>query len=84
MPIADSLSSFINATPIDSLASKDDLSLASAKNTKTNSSVMSEADYSKKKNDMNELPLSFASFYYSLKVLKGKGTTKTKIIFLYK
>lgn len=73
MPIAESLSSYINASPIDSSASKDDLSSNSVKNTKTHSSIMSESDHSKKKSEMNDLPLSFASFYYSLKVLKGKG-----------
>ncbi len=76
MPIIESLSSYINSTPIDSSTSKNDLSLVSAKNTKTNSSVMSESDLAKRKNDLNDIPLSFASFYYSLKVLKGKGTTK--------
>ena len=37
----------------------------------------------KKRND-EELPLSFASFYYSLKVLKGKGNERlieTMLIF---
>lgn len=32
-------------------------------------------DYSRPKRADDDLPLSFASFYYSLKVLKGKGTS---------
>jgi hypothetical protein len=41
---------------------------------KSNDKLINTADTSsyKKRND-EELPLSFASFYYSLKVLKGKG-----------
>ena len=33
-----------------------------------------------KKRPEDELPLSFASFYYSLKVLKGKGETNIIIL----
>ena len=45
----------------------------SVKNTKTHSSTFDENEHMKKKSEMNDIPLSFASFYYSLKVLKGKG-----------
>lgn len=43
------------------------------KNTKTHSSTFDQDEHMRRKSEMNDLPLSFASFYYSLKVLKGKG-----------
>ena len=35
--------------------------------------IDNDSNTSNKKRNDEELPLSFASFYYSLKVLKGKG-----------
>lgn len=80
MPIVESLSNYINnpGCPLDSVSSKDELTNTATsmdtkfKNTKTHSSIQL-SDHEKQKAEMAELPLSFASFYYSLKVSKGKG-----------
>ena len=75
MPIAENnLSSFINNSdsPIDSTNNDNDMD-STRRNTKTHSSVFCNAEYEQKKMDMNDIPLPFASFYYSLKVSKGKG-----------
>ena len=48
---------------------------------RSNDKVIDNNDSSnKKKRNDEELPLSFASFYYSLKVLKGKGMNKMTIL----
>ena len=77
MPTVESLSSYINnpSCPIDSCASKDEATAAESsksKNTKTHSSTQL-SEHERRKEEMSELPLSFASFYYSLKVSKEKG-----------